>query len=442
MSLTAHLPGMEPAGPPPAPPAGGSAFRWFRKRPSGAARRARARAVRDFAKVNGGEVPPPPRPRRRIDPNTKVALEAHVLRKDVIFKMKAPGFHKRPSGAPRGEIKRFSAASARRFRLLIRNTDDMWSGFVTLTYPGDSFNWTPRTLDGPTCKRHVHAFCSWLRRKKIPYVWILEFQERGAPHFHFLVAGYVDKAELARRWFDIVGSGDMRHLHAGTRVEAVKNPDQVGAYMGSYLTKLDQKTVPAEFVRVGRFWGASRVLSKTLFRMKGLYRDVAAHIRLWRSTNGGIRRQIAADQLRTAELKRQEAAAAEDDSTRAKLLKVARSCEWRASTYAKRWRWKGEGFTLLRGADSFKSIMRQSVFIDSGQDPGAAWESWDGTPDARPKWISHEDHMRSIGQYTLDGGFEPAFPVEVSLAPGNPGHVVPEGRPAEPGSAPGSLEVR
>jgi hypothetical protein len=34
-----------------------------------------------------------------------------------------------------GKIRKFSKRSARRLRHLVRNTEDMWKAFITLTYP-------------------------------------------------------------------------------------------------------------------------------------------------------------------------------------------------------------------------------------------------------------------------------------------------------------------
>lgn len=434
-------------------------------------RREAARAISSMSRLAQGEAAPaaiaatknqPPRESApavrslgRISDDTLTHVSATVYRKDVIFKVSTPGFKRGPRSAERGAIKGFSADSAKRLKLLIRNTADLWTGFLTLTYPGDSFNYHPSDLNGPTIKKHINAFCQFLRRKKIAYVWILEFQERGAPHFHFLLSGFVDKTKVAKQWYSVVGSGDPRHLAAGTRVESVKNPDMVGAYMGSYMSKLDQKTVPAGFVRVGRFWGASRVLTKTLFRMKGLYRDVARELRLWRGQNKGIRRSVAQEQAAAAIDKIQEAAnlmdSAEIRTVRVrKLLKAARGCEMRARGFSRRWTWKGDGFTLLRAAERFTSgisregdfknpsfgrwdaqleagasvvsIMRQAVALDSGRESADVWEPWDGKPDRRPVFVSPEERIRAMGQFLIGGGFEPAFSPVASKSKKNQEH--------------------
>jgi hypothetical protein len=232
-----------------------------------------------------------------------------------------------------------------------------------------------------------------------------------------MLSGFVNKDALARKWYEIVGSNDPRHLKAGTRIEGVKNPDQVGAYMGSYMTKAEQKEVPAEFRRVGRFWGASRCLTKTIYRMKGLYRDVARELRAWRGQNQAVRHKIAEEQLLQSLALHSKACEVDRPGRARKLARVANACSRRSVTYAKRWIWKGCGFVLLRGASEFlyrtlgpRALMRQAVMLDRGEDPAGKWQAWDGKPEKRPAFLTFQDQLRLEGQYTLGGGFEPAYP--------------------------------
>ncbi len=83
----------------------------------------------------------------------------------------------------------------------------------------------------------------------------MEFQKRGALHFHIFLNGEVAKEEVSAAWYRIVGSGDERHLRAGTRVEALREHHAAAAYAAKYASKADQKDVPEEFTDVGRFWG-------------------------------------------------------------------------------------------------------------------------------------------------------------------------------------------
>jgi hypothetical protein len=163
---------------------------------------------------------------------------------------------------------------------------------VTLTYPGDWFTVAP---DGRTAKRHLQAF----RKRYVKAwgddlyaVWKLEFQDRGAPHFHLLMvpphgraripkararkaawvgAGQTFKQWLSAIWADIVDHPDPRekqaHLGAGTNISyseglRASDPKRVSVYFtkhGSFRKKEYQHRVPAPWQAPGkgpgRFWG-------------------------------------------------------------------------------------------------------------------------------------------------------------------------------------------
>jgi hypothetical protein len=123
--------------------------------------------------------------------------------------------------------------------------------FVVLTYPSSwKSSWQ-------SWKRDLDAFSKRFRRlfKEGFFIWRLSFQKRGAPHFHLLVfnvsGGKVEKDWLSRAWYEVVGSGDIKHLQAGTRVE------QVMTYRGrmSYASKYLAKPEEVEFISAGRMWG-------------------------------------------------------------------------------------------------------------------------------------------------------------------------------------------
>ncbi|WP_462273673.1 rolling circle replication-associated protein [Methanohalophilus sp.] len=129
---------------------------------------------------------------------------------------------------------------------------------ITLTYPGQY------TSDGATVKGHLRAFLQALRRvnNDVSYLWFLEFQKRGAPHFHVLTRGIQITKErkewVSKRWYAIVGSKDERHLRAGTRTESVRKKDGAKRYAVKYAYKMKQKRVPEGYRNVGRFWGHSK----------------------------------------------------------------------------------------------------------------------------------------------------------------------------------------
>lgn len=157
-----------------------------------------------------------------------------------------------PTGGARGRVAGFSARSRRR---LLDTLHEVQRGqlpiFVTLTYPA---SWPDNPKEW---KRHIDNFGKALTRMG-PYgaVWKLEPQKRGAPHFHLLVWGVRHlrrfRRWLAATWYRIVGSGDEKHLRAGTQANSVRSQRGVVAYASKYMTK---DVEAAGWENPGRFWG-------------------------------------------------------------------------------------------------------------------------------------------------------------------------------------------
>lgn len=140
---------------------------------------------------------------------------------------------------------------------VVNNTDVEFDTMVTLTYPAVF------PEKGRIAKRHLNSFLVWLRRLDLVrgYLWFMEFQNRGAVHFHILVALGGERIEhklIARRWFEIVGSGDEKHLKAGTRIERLRSSSGGARYACTYASKQAQKMVPDKMSGFGRFWGHSK----------------------------------------------------------------------------------------------------------------------------------------------------------------------------------------
>lgn len=169
----------------------------------------------------------------------------------------------------RGEIVSFSRASRRRvLRLVATLRRAELSVFATLTYP-DQFERDPRKV-----KSHLDKFFKRLLRKYPGAVvlWRLEPKVRKsgqsageiAPHFHLLVwnVSYSDLREwIPPNWFQVVDSGDEKHLNAGTNVERVRSSRGVMFYTAKYICKSDSYVMPGW----GRYWGVvNRDLLKTI----------------------------------------------------------------------------------------------------------------------------------------------------------------------------------
>lgn len=98
------------------------------------------------------------------------------------------------------------------------------------------------------------------RYRGIGVFWFMEFQQRGACHFHLIVDREIKEEELKRMWYDVVGSGDKRHLEHGAHIAPIRKIDSYKKYLSAYLTKEEQKKVPYFYQNAGRFWGYSRHL--------------------------------------------------------------------------------------------------------------------------------------------------------------------------------------
>lgn len=206
-----------------------------------------------------------------------------VFRRDCkVAKRMQPGVSvgKFGTGGRRGVISQFSDQARYRFLHVVKNCDVDFKSMLTLTYPADF------PSDGQTVKRkHWRVFSQWLKRRfpGIRGCWFLEFQKRGAPHFHVLLSfdlsAYpllerrrtrlkgaekwskvyrtVDllEREVAQRWFEIVNSGDIKHLRAGVAWEVIEESEGALRYAACHASKPHQKKVPENYQNVGAFWG-------------------------------------------------------------------------------------------------------------------------------------------------------------------------------------------
>src|SRR5215207_4803693 len=159
--------------------------------------------------------------------------------------------------------------------------------FVTLTYPKQY------PEDPELCKRHLKALRKRLQReyKSFAAFWRLGIQGRGAWHFHLLLFvgpsfGTIDELRrfISSSWYQVTGKVSEGHLHAGTRVEAVKKWKQATSYVERYMAK------PEEFpegLKTGRIWGVwnpkllpvqwerVEVSLRDAFRIRRIYRKLA-----------------------------------------------------------------------------------------------------------------------------------------------------------------------
>lgn len=224
----------------------------------------------------------------------------HVRRVKSVGRQSAPEAHSRPR---RGEVVRFSRKSRKRLLEALAEAQATPTHFITLTYPRE---WP----ESPTeWKRHLANFFKRVARQWPSYgaVWRLEFQRRGAPHFHALIYNLTGISPMEFRlwvrqaWYEVVNSGDERHLYAGTQADEVKSHAHAARYVSKYAAKVsDDECLPdTDGESIGRFWGVRGELRRDVIEVVTICREdlveLKRTVRKWLRSRGARRyaKQIA-----------------------------------------------------------------------------------------------------------------------------------------------------
>lgn len=142
---------------------------------------------------------------------------------------------------PRGRVSGFTYFSKARLSLLLTSFEH---------FPFVSF-WALTFKDPPSAefaKKELKRFCMVLNRRQIGWLWVMEFQERGAIHFHFLLTEFVSSTWISSIWKN-------GHVSA----TKVWSEDGIRHYLLKEISKNNQKR---ETGFSGRWWGVSRFLNK------------------------------------------------------------------------------------------------------------------------------------------------------------------------------------
>ena len=215
-----------------------------------------------------------------------------------------------PTGrGKRGSIWGFSKASRRRLvdKLMLVPWSEMpgqgqasttaRACMLTLTYPSEF----PERVS--TTKNHLDNFHRALHHtteKEFSALWRLEFQKRGAPHYHILmffnepirITSFQNWA--LKTWARVVGSDDPKHERHGADVRALKvdksRPGKLMCYLVKYLTKLDDN-----HEHTGRMWGEwgnipQAVRAAVTFETQGGFARLLRRIRKWGKRSPYLRR--------------------------------------------------------------------------------------------------------------------------------------------------------
>ena len=159
-------------------------------------------------------------------------------------------------GGKRGKIKIFSRASRKRLFEELHKLIFETVTFITLTYPED-FPVTSKIY-----KAHLKEFRRRIEVKwgKISAFWRLEFQKRGAPHYHimFFDCPPFDHFEISWVWKCVTHTWDMAHELLGANVRLITDGRQerlIAFYVGKYIAKVDERTENSYDEHTGRWWG-------------------------------------------------------------------------------------------------------------------------------------------------------------------------------------------
>ncbi len=181
--------------------------------------------------------------------------EVELYDRLVTVKDTRGGTARAAKNAPRGYVRGMSNKSRTRLLRLfaqIRRPDPAW--FVTLTYHDfveDFEQW----------KRDLDTFHRAIVRRYPDHagLWRLQFQQRGAPHYHLLLWTCCPdetredfEAWCACAWLRIIGQDRRANREHGVDVEHVTDIRGCGFYLALYNSDREQDR---RDIRTGREWG-------------------------------------------------------------------------------------------------------------------------------------------------------------------------------------------
>jgi hypothetical protein len=133
-------------------------------------------------------------------------------------------------------VERFASLDYTPFEL-----SDSIPALITLTYPGD---WLSVASTAQLAKQHLQSFRKRFERaygRPFFALWKMEFQRRGAPHFHLLAPipiGVQFSEWLSETWSDVVNHPNLeereKHRLAGTGLDLAKGLTAEDAHLTSF----------------------------------------------------------------------------------------------------------------------------------------------------------------------------------------------------------------
>ena len=235
--------------------------------------------------------------------NSTRAVTVEAFHESVAARMPRSGSPQcQPPTRKQGDIQTFSRSARRRLikkMMCVERRELSVPLFLTLTY-----HERYPSKNAPL-KKELNAFLQALRRlpEKVYYLWRIEWQKRGAPHFHLLIwhedpDHEWDAAAFKRwaleTWHRICSSTSDDHAQRGADAEVCRTWKKAMSYVCKYLGK---KGVPDDIEFRGRHWGASRDLpaepALTVEMSESQFYVLRRIIRGWLETRGEGGRRYA-----------------------------------------------------------------------------------------------------------------------------------------------------
>lgn len=202
--------------------------------------------------------------------------EIEIYRNGVaVVKRRATPSEEPPPRGDRKPIKYLSSKARSKMLYTISVTEVEFKTILTLTYP------KIYPMDGTIVKDHLRRMVQEIRRIwKVEVFWFIEFQLRGAPHFHIFTTDTEindrSRRRMASTWARVIGlrddgrymgvygneridmNVDVVSVHSHERAwERIRSSEGCVRYAAKYALKTEQKFVPLCYQDVGRFWGCS-----------------------------------------------------------------------------------------------------------------------------------------------------------------------------------------
>lgn len=166
--------------------------------------------------------------------------------------------YKKPKNTFRGKVTVLSKKSKSRLSWVYNQYD--WKSMLTFTYHKKF----PEC--GTISKKHLDYVLKKITRMNIKYLWVLEWQSRGFPHYHIWLSREltdIERIDLGSFWIKTTKEyNDTREselLHLSESIYT-KWSMMIGVnYAVKYAYKSEQKGLPDNFSTYGRWFGTSRM---------------------------------------------------------------------------------------------------------------------------------------------------------------------------------------